>query len=162
MHRSTLIKHFPPFLSLLQSIYVGHRMQPSIHRHFFLDFLSKSFSVLDLHRIIPTPYLSIATAHVFIAFTLFLPFNSDFKINLCLHLYSSVIFSFISVSLILSNSMKPKYVYPSCPICFITSSSDIYLTITSLQLSLHFLRFWFSPLYESHISLSQTPCWCRY
>ena len=74
----------------------------------FLDFLSKSFSSLAFHWIILAPYLNIATAHVFIAVTLFLPFNLDFEINLCLRFYSLVIFTFISVSLILSNSIIPN------------------------------------------------------
>ena len=74
----------------------------------FLDFLSKSFSSLAFHWIILAPYLNIATAHVFIAVTLFPPFNLDFEINLCLRFYSLVIFTFISVSLILSNSSIPN------------------------------------------------------
>ena len=141
MHRSTLIKPLPPsflFTYNLSTSLFG--CNPPYITIVFLDFLSKSFSSLAFHWIIPTPCLNIATAHVFIAVTLFLPFNLDFKINLCLRLYSLVIFSFISVSLILSNSIIPKYVYPYCPTCFITSPSSSLIPLFFTILPLFIVR----------------------
>ena len=82
----------------------------------------------------------LATAHVFITVTLFLPFSLNFEINLCLCLYSLVIFSFISVSLILSNSIIPKYLYPSYPAYFITSPSSRFIPSRFTILSLFILR----------------------
>ena len=122
MHRSTLIKPLPPsflFTYNLSTSLFG--CSPPYIVIAFLDFLSKFFSSLAFYWIIPAPYLNIATAHLFITVNLFLPFNLDFKMNLCLRLYSLVIYSFVFVSLILSNSGIPKYEYLSCPICFITS-----------------------------------------
>ena len=128
MHRSTLVKPLPPsflFTYNLSTSLFG--CNPPYIVIVFLDFLSISFRSLAFHWIIPAPFLNIATAHVFIVVPLFLPFNLDFKINLCLRLYSLVIFSFISVSLILSNSIIPKYVYPSSPTCFIISPSGSFI-----------------------------------
>ena len=128
MHHSTLIKPLPPSFLFTYNLSMSlFQCNPPYIVIVSLDFLSKFFSSLAFHWIIPAPYLNIATAHVFIAVTLFLPFNSDFIINLCLHLYSLVIFYFISVSLILSYSIIPKYVYPSGPTCFITLSSGSFI-----------------------------------
>ena len=141
MHRSILIKPLPP------SFLFTYKLSTSLFEYnppyiviVFLDFLSKSFSSLGFHWIIPTPYLNIATANVFIAVTLFLPFNLDFKINLYLRLYSLVIFFLIYVSLILSNSIIPKYVYPSCPTYFITSSSGSFIPSLFAILPLFIVR----------------------
>ena len=128
MHYSTLIK--PLLLSFLFTYNLStslFRCNPLYIIIVFLDILSKSFSSLAFHWIFPAPYLNIAIAHMFITVTLFLTFHLDFQINLCLCLHSLVIFFFISVSLILSNSIIPKYVYPSCPTCFITSPSGNFI-----------------------------------
>ena len=136
MHHSTLVKPLHAFFLFTYNLSTSlFGCNPPYIVIVFLDFLSKSFSSLAFHWIIPAPYLNIATAHVFIAVTLFLPFNLDFKVNLCLRLYCLVIFSNISVSLILTYSVIHIYMYPSCPTCFITS-----------DLSLQFLRFYLSSL----------------
>ena len=122
MHCSTLIKPPPPsFLYTYNLSTAIFGCNPPYILIVFLDFLFKFFSLLTFHWIIPAPYLNIATVHVFFTVTLFLHFNLDLTINLCLHLNSLVVFSFISVSLILSNPIIPKYGYHSCPTCFITS-----------------------------------------
>ena len=69
--------------------------------------MSTSFSSLSFHCNIPASYLNTATAHAFIAVILFFPFSFDFRTNQSLHLYSFIVFSFISFFLILSNSAKP-------------------------------------------------------
>ena len=78
-----------------------------------LLFRSKASSSSSCHSIIPAPYLKIATSQVFIAVVLLQPFNWELRIKQSLLLYSLVSFSFISSSLILSNSITPRYVYPS-------------------------------------------------
>ena len=97
MHRSTLIK--PPLPSFLYTHNLSTSLfwcKPPYIVIVFLDFLFKSFSLLTFHWIIPAPYMNIATVHVFVTVTLFLPFSLDFTINLCLYLYPLVVFSFIS------------------------------------------------------------------
>ena len=128
MNCSTLIRPLSPSFLFTYSLSASlFRFNPPYIVIVFLYFLSKSYSSVAFHWIIPAPHLIIATANVFIAVTLFLPFNLDFKITLCLRLYFLVILSFISISLILSNSIIPKYVYPSCQTCFITSRSGSFI-----------------------------------
>ena len=141
MHHSTLIKPLPPFFLFTYNLFMSlFGCNPPYIVIAFLDFLSKSFSSLAFHWIIPVPYLDIATAHVLIVVTLSVPFNLDFQINLCFRLYFFCIsyFLFHLCFFDLSNSIIPKYAYPSCPTCFITSPLA--------ALSLHFLRFYLSSL----------------
>ena len=92
LYCSTLIKPLPT--SFLFTGNLSTSLQPNIHwwnppdiAIVFLDFIFKPFSSLAFHWIIPALCLSIDTAHVFIAVTLFLPFNLDFKTNLCFFFY---------------------------------------------------------------------------
>ena len=76
----------------------------------FLFFLSISFNSLSFHCSAPAPYLNTTTAYSFIVDFLLFLFDFDFSTNQSLRLYSFIVFSFISFSLILSNSNMFKYV----------------------------------------------------
>ena len=95
MHHSTLIKPLPPSFLFTYNLYASFFGCSAPYIVIvFLYFRSKSFSSLAFRWIISAPHLNIATAHAFIVVALFLPFNLDFKINLCLHLYSLAFFLF--------------------------------------------------------------------
>ena len=129
MHRSTLIKALPP--SFLFTYNLSTLLFSCNPQYIIIVFLFTSFP-LDCS----CPISEYCYCPCVYRRYLFLPFSLDFKINLCLRLYSLDIFSFISVSLILSNSIIPKYLN-MCTFPVQPASSLHHLA----ALSLHFLRF---------------------
>ena len=122
MQLSTLIRPLPPSFLLMYNLSTSlFGCNAPYIVIVFLDLLSTFFNSLSFHCRIPAPCLNVATAYVFIAVILFFPFCFDFRINRSLRLYFFIIVSFISFSLILSNSTIPRYVHPFFSISFITS-----------------------------------------
>ena len=94
------------FAFYVQSVHIALRCKALYIVIVFLDFLSTFFNSISFHFCIPASYsCSVATAHAFITAFLFFSFDVHFRINRSPRLYSFIVFfSFISFSLILSNS----------------------------------------------------------
>ena len=102
----------------------------------FLVFQSISFTSSFINSVMPAPYRTVGTIHVFIAWNTCFAFNFDFNVALNLLKYFFLMFLFISFRLMSFFSKIPRYVYPPflTPPIYSPFSKSVPLHSTSLSL----------------------------